>query len=85
MFPDYHLMSALVADHRSSLEDGARKRRLLRGGRRADRAARADAIHANAHARIDRTITAVGAVEGTTPAPRVASLGRTPSQADRAA
>jgi hypothetical protein len=78
MFPDYHLMSALVADHRSLLEDGARKRRFLRAGRRV----RHD-IAPSSPNRPDRTITAVEAVP--TAAPQVVSLGRTPSRTDRAA
>jgi hypothetical protein len=75
MFPDYHLMKVLVADHRSVLEDDAKRRRFLRAGRRTEAAA--------TPIRPDRATAAVEALPSA--ARHAVSLGRTPSENDRAA
>jgi hypothetical protein len=75
MFPDYHLMGALVTEHQGRLADGARKRRFLRAGRRAN--------HEAATIRPDRTTAAVEAIPAA--ARQALPLGRTPSETHRAA
>jgi hypothetical protein len=73
MFPDYHTISALVADRRSFLEGGARHRRLLGRRRR----------HGGPAATPDRTTAAVEPIRSAARQP--APVGRTPTETHRAA